>query len=252
MHLGLDHPPPIPNPFNIDTRASLGRKAMVIEVPSEESPLLEDSDCGDYDSTHHVSPYIALRIGAAMYSFAVMGLFSSSIGVMLQPISRYYSLSDLHVSLIFIVGPVGYVIAAQFSDRVHCKWGQRGIAFLAPTLHILGALGIASHPSFGLVLVAFAAIALGTGFLDGSWCAWAASESKANTVSGLLQGSFSVGAAAGPFLAGIVLPAWNRPWYDWYFVLVSPGDENYYDADLFTPPSGCSIFDRPMCPILRI
>jgi len=37
----------------------------------------------------------------------------------------------------------------------------------------------------------------------------------------MLQGSFSVGAAAGPFLAGTVLPAWNKPWYDWYYALVA-------------------------------
>ncbi|KAF2802422.1 MFS general substrate transporter [Mytilinidion resinicola] len=155
-----------------------------------------------------------------MYSFIVLGLFQSSVGVMLQPLSQHYSLGDLHVSLIFIVGPLGYVIAAQSSDLIHCTWGQKGIAIFAPTLHILGALVIAAHPPFGIVLVAFAAVALGAGLLDGSWCAWAASGSNANTVSGLLQGSFSVGAAAGPFLAGTILPAWNRPWYDWYYFLV--------------------------------
>jgi fucose permease len=225
---------------------------MVAQTSSEESSLLEDSDCGDYDSEHHVSPYIVLRVCASMYSFAVMGLFQSSVGVMLQPLSRYYSLSDLHVSLIFIVGPVGYVIAAQFSNRVHCTWGQRGVAILAPTLHILGALGIAAHPPFGVVLVALAAMALGTGLLDGSWCAWAAGHSSANTVSGMLQGSFSVGAAAGPFLAGTILPAWNKLWYDWYYVLVSSRDNEYSDAELIIGPSGRNICVRTMFPAFRI
>jgi fucose permease len=206
---------------------------MLTHAPSEESPLLEDANCDDGgDATHHVSPHTASRISASMYSFAVMGIFQSSVGVMLLPLSQYYALTDLHVSLIFVMGPVGYVIAAQFSDRVHCMWGQRGIAVLAPTLHILGALGIAAHPPFGVVLVALAAMALGIGLLDGSWCAWAASAKRANAVSGLLQGSFSVGAAAGPFLAGTVLPAWNKQWYDWYYFLVSPGVGSYYDGEL--------------------
>ncbi|KAF2492467.1 MFS general substrate transporter [Lophium mytilinum] len=193
---------------------------MIPNTPSEESSLLENSDCATHDAAHHVSPHIAWRVGAAMYSFIVLGLFQSSIGVMLQPLSQHYSLGDLHVSFIFIVGPLGYVIAAQSSDFVHCKWGQRGIAILAPLLHILGALGIAVHPPFGIVLVAFAAVAMGAGFLDGSWCAWAASGSMANTVSGMLQAAYSVGAAAGPILAGNLLPAWHKPWYDWYYILV--------------------------------
>jgi fucose permease len=227
---------------------------MSAQPPSEESPLLRDSDSGSHDVAHgaRVSSHMALRVGAAMCSFAMLGLFQSSIGVMLQPISQHYSLNDLHVSFIFVVGPVGYIFAAYFNDLVHCTWGQRGIAILAPTLHSLGALTIAAHPPFGVVLVAFAAIALGGGLLDGSWCAWAASVGNANTVSGLLQGSFSVGAAAGPFLAGTVLPSWNRPWYDWFYVLVSPREDSYYSAELTVGSSGCSIFVGTLCPILRV
>ena len=157
-----------------------------------------------------------------MYSFAFLGLFTSSIGVMLQPLTRHYSLTDIHVSLVFVVGPVGYIIAAQLSSSVHWKLGQRGVSVIAPTLHILGVLLVATHPPFPVVLVAFSAVALGAGFLDGSLCAWAATVHNANTVTGMLQGSYSVGAAIGPVLAGTVLPAWNRPWYDWYYVLVSP------------------------------
>lgn len=195
---------------------------MPAQSPSEGSLLLPgDSDCDPHDAVHQVSPHIAWRVIAASFSFAVLGLFQSSVGVLLQPLSQHYSLSDLHVSLIFIVGPVGYIIAAQSSDFIHCKWGQRGIAIIAPTLHILGALVIAAHPPFGIVLVGFAAVALGAGLLDGSWCAWAASVRNASTVSGMLQGSFSVGAAVGPFLAGTALHAWNKPWYDWCYVLVS-------------------------------
>jgi fucose permease len=205
---------------------------MLTQSLSEESSLLENSEGGSHDVALHHSQPMASRVGAAMYSFAVLGLFQSSIGVMLLPISQHYSLSDLHVSFIFVVGPVGYVIGAYFNDLVHCTWGQRGIAILAPTLQIFGALAIAAHPSFSVVLVAFAALALGGGLLDGSWCAWAASVSNANTVSGLLQGSFSVGAAFGPFLAGTVLPAWNRSWHDWFYVLVSPREDHSSDQKL--------------------
>lgn len=181
---------------------------MLAQIPSEESLLLQPSDYGTHDAAEPASSHIALRSGAAMYFFVVLGLFQSSIGAMLQPLSQHYSLNDVQVSLIFIVGPMAYIIAAQSSNIVHYTWGQRGVALIAPALHILGALVIAVHPPFGIVLVAFAAITLGTGLMDGSWCAWAASLSNENTISGMLQGSNSIGAAAGPFLAGTV---WSKP-----------------------------------------
>jgi fucose permease len=210
-------------------------------TPSEESLLLDDLDCDTHDVArrNHIPRHISLRIGAAMYSFVILGLFQSSVGVMLQPLSQWYSLGDLYVSFIFVVGPVGYVIAAQFSDTVHRKYGQRGVAIFAPALHISGALVIATHPPFGIVLVAHATVALGLGLLDVSWCAWAASLENANLVSGLLQGAFSVGAAAGPFFASTVLPLYSRPWYDWYYILVSLEMQNKYHSssiDVARPP----------------
>jgi fucose permease len=162
-----------------------------------------------------------LRIGAAMFSFVVLGLIQSTIGVMLPQISKHYHLSDLHVSLVFIAGPVGYVLAAQFNSALHSAFGQRGVAVLGPILHVVAVLVLGMHPSFPLILLGFALAAMGIGLLDGSWCAWAGSMANANTVSGLLHGSFSVGAAAGPFIAGSMMSKGDRMWYEWYYVLVS-------------------------------
>lgn len=164
---------------------------------------------------------LAFRVTATISSFVVLGLFASSTGVMLPHISHYYSLTDVQVSLVFLVGPIGYVLVAQSNDFIHSRFGQRGIALLGPVCHVISASLIALCPPFPLVLLAFAIVAIGTGLLDGSWCAWVASMSNANTVSGFLHGSFSVGAAVGPFLANVMLSDGHRQWYEWYFVLVS-------------------------------
>ena len=161
-----------------------------------------------------------LKIAAAMYSFTTLGLFNSSIGTVLPLLSSYYHLTDLQVSCIFLVPPIGYVVAAQCSDTVHHRFGQRGIAVAAPLLQILATTMVATHPGFGWVLVAFMFQGLGTGLLDGSWCAWAGSMEKANTVSGLLHGSYSVGGAMGPFIVTI-LTTRHFPWWTWYSILVS-------------------------------
>lgn len=162
---------------------------------------------------------LVFRIAAAMYSFVILGLLTSTIGVMLPPIMKYYDLSNVRVSLIFVAGPVGYVVAAQSNALVHVRFGQLGVAILGPIFHVISSGVIALHPPYWAVLLAFAFAAVGTGLLDGSWCAWAGSMEKANTVSGFLHGSFSVGAAIGPLLANLIA---KRQWYYWYYILVSP------------------------------
>jgi len=57
--------------------------------------------------------------------------------------------------------------------------------------------------------------------LDGSWCAYAAGMENAGFVSGLLHGSFSVGAAVGPFFAGALMEK-GMEWWVWYYGMVSP------------------------------
>ncbi|KAI8941430.1 hypothetical protein NX059_002652 [Plenodomus lindquistii] len=153
-----------------------------------------------------------------MFSFSTLGLFNSSIGAVLPLLSNHYNLTDLHVSLIFLTGPVGYVIAAQCSDTIHARFGQRGIAIVGPIFQFISTATVAAHPSFGMVLVAFAFQGLGAGLLDGSWCAWAGSMEKANTISGMLHGSYSLGGAVGPFLVTTIITR-HRPWYVWYSIL---------------------------------
>ncbi|KAF2131310.1 MFS general substrate transporter [Dothidotthia symphoricarpi CBS 119687] len=159
-----------------------------------------------------------LKIAAAMFSFTTLGLFNSSTGVTLPLISHHYTLTDLHVSLIFVAGPLGYIAAAQLSSAMHHQFGQRGIAVLGPLLQILAAGLIGAHLRFGVVLLGFAVQGLGSGLLDGSWCAWAGTMERANTVSGLLHGAYSAGAAVGPLIVTL-LTARRRAWFEWYYVL---------------------------------
>jgi fucose permease len=194
---------------------------------NESSPLLTgQTDLDDVGHNTRENPKtpinygLALKIGAAMVSFASLGLFNSSIGAVLPLISDYYSLTDLHVSLLFLASPFGYIFAAQCSDTIHWRFGQRGIAVIGPLLQLISTFMIALHPRFGWVLVAFALQGLGMGLLDGSWSAWVGSMEKANTVLGLLHGSYSVGAAAAPFLVTMITTG-ERPWYLWYYVLVN-------------------------------
>ena len=189
------------------------------------SPVLQTNASASQNVPRTVSVQFVFKIAAVMYSFATLGLFNSSIGPLLPLILSQYHLSDLHVSLVFVVGPLGYITAAQTSPLIHHHLGQFGVALIGPVLQIIAAGLLSSHPYFGLVLVGFAVQGLGTGLLDGSWCAWAGSMEKASTVSGMLHGSYSAGAAAAPILVTLMTTN-GYAWFEWYYVLVSRIESN--------------------------
>ncbi|KAI1382054.1 MFS general substrate transporter [Hypoxylon crocopeplum] len=163
---------------------------------------------------------IIFRIAASMLSFVVLGMMVSTLGVMVPQFEAHYGLTDFQVSFVFLVWPVGYVVAAWLNSVIHLKFGQRGIAAIGPLFHVLMTTVAALHPPFPVLLIALAVGSLGTGILDGSFCAWAGGMENANVVQGFLHGSYSTGAAIGPFLAGTMLSVGHMPWFTWYYVLL--------------------------------
>lgn len=189
---------------------------------TETAPLLSPSsnNDGSLNADNNTNTDLKLKLASAAYSWFTLGLFVASIGVLLPHYEAYYNLDDIQVSLIFLVVPLGYVTAAQMNDLVHRRFGQRGVATLGPIFQLIATVIMSLHPPFPLLLIGHVVLAFGAGQLDGSFCSWAAGMPNANTVSGLLHGSFSLGAAIGPILAGSLISAGHRPWYTWYYVLV--------------------------------
>ncbi|KAH7024587.1 major facilitator superfamily domain-containing protein [Microdochium trichocladiopsis] len=163
-----------------------------------------------------------LRIAAAMFSFSAMGLLLSTIGLMLPALEAHYRLDDAQVSLIFTVAPVGYILATCLTGTIHARLGRRGIALVGPALQLLATVGAGLHPGRYEVFVACLGVgSVGIGLLDGAWCSWAGGSmgGAANTVSGLLHGSFSAGAGLGPLLGGLVMVQGGLEWFVWYYIL---------------------------------
>jgi fucose permease len=193
----------------------------------EETPLLNPSTIGPQPTTPIDPPKTWLsiqpstfKIAAVLYSFVVLGLFTSSTGVMLPHISSHYSLNDLYVSFIFLVTPLGYILGAQSSSTIHSNFGQRGIAILGPLFQTIAGIAIATHPPFIPLLLAFGVMATGAGWLDGSWSAHVAGMKNANVRSGFLHGGYSIGAAVGPAIAGLAMEKGGMAWWVWYYILV--------------------------------
>ncbi|KAK1959774.1 major facilitator superfamily transporter [Colletotrichum sublineola] len=198
-----------------ETERLLG-SASEEESFENDSPSLIPALNGIYEHHHD---QLALKVAATAWSFIVLGLFVSTIGVIIPHLQQDYQLTDIHVSSIFLVGPVGYCSASSLSNRIHLRFGQRGIAIIGPACHFFYAVTGALHPPFPVFLFSVGIGSFGMGLVDGSWCAWVAGLQSANTLSGILHGSFSVGAAICPYVAGILLTKNNGLWYQWFNIL---------------------------------
>ncbi|KAF1834242.1 MFS general substrate transporter [Decorospora gaudefroyi] len=208
----------------VKTLLKAGTQSAMIHQASitneEDSPLLSDHQtCSTtQDAPSPVSSNMDTRLifktTATMYTFATLGLSTASLGALLPLLAQHYTLTDTQVSTLFLASPIGYIAAAQCSNGIHSRFGQRGIAVAGPLLHILANLTAATQPPrFGVLVGAFLGQGVGTGLLDGSLCAWAGGMTRrANMVSGLLHGSYSVGGALGP----VLVAALGRPWWIWY------------------------------------
>ncbi|PSS03363.1 major facilitator superfamily domain-containing protein [Coniella lustricola] len=156
-----------------------------------------------------------------------MGLIISTPGVILPHLEAHYHLSDVRASLVFVVVPFGYLIGARLNNPFHRHLGRRGIALVALLCQMIftgTAAGFHSPRPGGFLLFLAATVIgnVGTGLLDGSWCAWAAGlgGTRTNTMQGLLHGSFSTGAGWGPFLAASMFSVREMSWWTWYYVLL--------------------------------
>lgn len=212
----------------------------------EAEPLLrvlspvpdEDDDASSFGSTQSHSACVGedrhrpagttTTILATLLSFLVLGLIVSTPGVVLPHLELHYGLDDAHASLVFLVAPPGYLVGARLSEPIHRRLGRRGIAVLAPLCQAVFAAAVATwhdarRGGFGVFLAATAVGNVGSGLMDGSWCAWAGGLGgrRTNTVQGLLHGSFSVGAGLGPLISGTMFSVAKAPWWDWYYLLLA-------------------------------
>lgn len=77
----------------------------------------------------------------------------------------YYELTYTVVSLIFLSPFLGYSVAALLNNSVHMRFGQRGIAVLAPGCRLITYIIFSLHPPYPVLVVAFAVTGFGNGML---------------------------------------------------------------------------------------
>lgn len=108
----------------------------------------------------------------------------------MSQIEKHYGINDATVAFIFPAGVLGYLCATASVSASSSRYGQRGVAICTPVVRLLAALLLVMSPPFGIVLLAYVLLGLGTGLTDTAWNTWASSMPRPNVYQGVLHGSF--------------------------------------------------------------
>ncbi|KAI9705528.1 MAG: hypothetical protein M1836_006283 [Candelina mexicana] len=160
------------------------------------------------------------RTFETFFAFNIMGMNDAAYGALIPYLQTYYDLSYIVISLIFLSPLVGYVLAASTNSNIHMKFGQRGIALIAPGAHLLAYIIICVHPPYPVLVLAFLLAGFGNGVEDAAWNAWVGNMANANEILGFLHGFFGLGGTLSPLIATTMITKGHLPWYSFYYLMV--------------------------------
>lgn len=162
------------------------------------------------------------RTMAAFWSFVVMGSNDAAYGALIPYLQEYYSLTFVVISLVFLSPLVGYTLSALLNNTIHLKFGQRGVAMIAPSCHLVAYIVIAVHPPYPVLVVIFMLAGFGNGLADAAWNAWLGNMANPNEVLGFLHAFYGLGAVLSPLIATTMITKGSKlPWYYFYYVMIA-------------------------------
>ncbi|KAF2869795.1 major facilitator superfamily domain-containing protein [Massariosphaeria phaeospora] len=162
------------------------------------------------------------RSMAAFWSFVVMGSNDAAYGALIPYLQQYYNLTFVVISLVFLSPLVGYTASALLNNAIHLKYGQRGVAIIAPSCHLIAYIVIALHPPYPVLVVIFMIAGFGNGLADAAWNAWMGNMANPNEILGFLHAFYGLGAVLSPLIATTMITKGDRlPWYYFYYVMIS-------------------------------
>lgn len=155
---------------------------------------------------------VKLQIGFAFLTFILIGANDAVIGVLLPHWGNYYHVDKTTLSLAFLVGSVGYLIAALNSSFLSRKLGNVKFLLLGKASFIAGILIFCTQPPLHILLGVPLLLGFGAAILEAALNAHLANLPNKTALLNYLHAFYGVGALLSPFLASQLLEAqfsWN-------------------------------------------
>ncbi|KAF2668048.1 MFS general substrate transporter [Microthyrium microscopicum] len=155
------------------------------------------------------------RLGAAFWTFIILGANDAAVGL-----ETYYHASYTVVSLLFLSPLCGYALSAFSNDKIHHHFGQRGIAIICASCHLISYTAASLHPPFPALIVIYIFSGFGGGLADAGWNAWVANMANVNEIMGFLHAFYGLGATLSPLIATSLITKAHLPWYTFYYLMI--------------------------------
>ncbi|KAM0322167.1 hypothetical protein ACHAQA_009656 [Verticillium albo-atrum] len=161
-----------------------------------------------------------IRVAATFWSFLVLGANDAAYGALIPYLEEYYKLDYIIVSLLFLSPFVGYVCSAILNNWLHMNFGQRGIAILCGSSHLIAYIIVSQHPPYPVLVVVYALAGFGNGIADAAWNAFIGNLANANETLGFLHALYGVGGTISPLIATTMITEAGLQWYHFYYVMI--------------------------------
>ncbi|RYP86601.1 hypothetical protein DL769_000669 [Monosporascus sp. CRB-8-3] len=164
---------------------------------------------------------VLFRVLSTFWSFFLMGANDAAYGAILPSLGSYYDLTFMVVSMVFLSPFAGYIASAVSTDYLHRTIGQRGIAMLGSSCHIIAYVIISSHPPYVVLILAFVLAGFGNGVADSAWNAWIGSLANASELLGFMHACYGVGGVVSPSLVALITNKADLEWFWFYRVMIA-------------------------------
>jgi fucose permease len=121
---------------------------------------------------------------------------------------------------VFLSPILGYGAASLLNDRVHMTIGQRGIAIISASCHLVAYTVASVHPPYPLLVAIFVLAGFGNGLIDAGWNAWVGNMAHTNEILGVIHACYGLGATIAPLIATSLITKAHLPWYTYYYIMI--------------------------------
>ncbi|CAL3962525.1 unnamed protein product [Diplocarpon coronariae] len=157
----------------------------------------------------------AYRYLSALFTFVIMGMNDAAIGL-----EDYYDVNYTIISFVFLASFISCSAVAFLNNRIHMRFGQLGVAIIAPTCKIVTYVVISIHPPYPVLPVITLLSSFGSSLQDGALNAWIGNMESANEMLGLLHGAYGLGAVISPIVATAMVAKAGLQWYTFFYVML--------------------------------
>src|SRR4051812_36422909 len=121
---------------------------------------------------------LRLQVGLAFFAFILIGAAEGGVGVLIPSLRSFYGIDKATVSLIFLAGTSGYLLAAFSSGPLTEKLGHKAFLMLGVTIFLIGAFTVSLTPPFAFVVGVWVLIGCGVAMIDAGLNSYIASTPR--------------------------------------------------------------------------